>query len=156
MSIALDTNILFDILLPDPQFKDSSLSLLKKYAKTDKLIICDIVYGELALHFKEHGELNKFIADTSIKLVSMSTESLWVASLAWKKYLNRRNDILQCSFCGKQMEVKCNNCGNVISGRQHILSDFLIGGHALIESGKLLTRDRGFYRTYFKELKVIY
>ncbi len=156
MSVSIDTNILFDILLPDPQYKDSSLRLLKKYSETDKLIICNIVYGELALHFKKPGDLNKFLAETNIFLVPVSTEGLWLASLAWKEYLSRRNNQLQCSSCGNQVKIKCNYCGTLISGRQHILADFLIGGHALVESGKLLTRDRGFYRAYFKELEVIY
>ena len=39
--------------------------------------------------------------------------------------------------------------------RDRIVAEFLIGGHALILSDRLLTRDRGFYRGYFKRLKVI-
>jgi hypothetical protein len=38
--------------------------------------------------------------------------------------------------------------------RDRIVTDFLIGGHALVLCDRLLTRDRGFYRGYFKSLKV--
>jgi predicted nucleic acid-binding protein len=53
MSAAVDTNILLDILLPDPIYKESSLDLLTKYLKTDKLIISEIVYAELASQFTD-------------------------------------------------------------------------------------------------------
>jgi predicted nucleic acid-binding protein len=33
--------------------------------------------------------------------------------------------------------------------------DFLIGAHALLQCGGLITRDAGFFRDYFKGLKVI-
>jgi predicted nucleic acid-binding protein len=39
--------------------------------------------------------------------------------------------------------------------RSRMVADFLIGAHAQIECDRLLTRDRGFYRKYFKGLKVI-
>ncbi len=39
--------------------------------------------------------------------------------------------------------------------RERVVADFLIGAHALLQCGGLITRDAGFFRDYFKGLKVI-
>ncbi len=39
--------------------------------------------------------------------------------------------------------------------RKRIATDFLIGAHALSKDARLLTRDSGFYRDYFKGLEIL-
>jgi predicted nucleic acid-binding protein len=154
MTVAVDTNILLDILLPDPVFGDASLELLTITAQTDGLIISEVVYGELATQFPDQPFLTRFLKDTDIHLVNTPPEALWIAAAAWKAYLKNRDGALQCSRCGKKESFQCSGCGNMITVKQHIIPDFLIGGHALITAGKLLTRDRGFYRAYFEGLEI--
>lgn len=154
MTVAIDTNILLDILLPDPNYRDTSINLLTRYMKTDRLIISEVIYGELASQFFREKLLTNFLSDVGINLVGSSPSALWIASKAWKKYTKGRTNALQCRHCGKKEVFKCPACNSIINSRQHIISDFLIAGHALVESGKLLTRDRGFYKAYFPELVI--
>jgi hypothetical protein len=39
--------------------------------------------------------------------------------------------------------------------RSRLAADFLIGAHAQVRGGRLLTRDRGFYRRYFAAVAVV-
>jgi predicted nucleic acid-binding protein len=39
--------------------------------------------------------------------------------------------------------------------RERVVADFLVGAHALLQCRGLITRDAGFFRDYFKGLKVI-
>lgn len=154
MTVAIDTNILLDILLPDETYQERSLILLLKYARAESLIISEIVYAELAVQFSERKLLDRFLQDTGIDVINSSRKVLQEAAIAWKKYTRNRSEGLQCSHCGQKKIVRCDKCEKIVSSRQYIISDFIIGGHAFIHSRKLLTRDRGFYRSYFKDLKI--
>jgi hypothetical protein len=39
--------------------------------------------------------------------------------------------------------------------RTRMIADFLVGAHATARGGRLITRDRGFYRRYFTGLAII-
>ncbi len=100
MRIVLDTNILLDILLPDPKYKNKWLSLVTEYSRTTRLIISELVYAELASQFFEIDLLNMFLHDFYIILKNTSPEGLWYAARAWNKHINNRDDTLQCNYCG--------------------------------------------------------
>jgi predicted nucleic acid-binding protein len=42
-----------------------------------------------------------------------------------------------------------------LSWRQHILSDFLVGGHAAAQADRLLTRDLHYYRRHFPTVEIL-
>lgn len=154
MISAVDTNIILDVLIPDEKFGAASKALLNKAYQRGALIICEMVYAQLATQFESQQELDKFLKVTGILLEPSSPRSLYRAGLSWQRYRGRRSEKIQCSNCGNKLEVECQACGYKLSKRPHILSDFLIGGHALAQADVLLTRDRGYYRTYFKQLKI--
>jgi hypothetical protein len=131
MITAIDTNILLDILLPDATFYDGSVEALEGAADVGSLVVCDLVYAELCVHFPTQRECDDFLEDNEIRVESIRREAGFLASRAWRKYRMQ----------GGQ--------------RSRILPDFLIGAHAQAQATRLLSRDRGFFRKLFPSLTLI-
>ena len=111
--------------------------------------------GSPKRYYRKQVDFFRLIKKTDIRLVNSAPEALWMASRAWKAYTINRSKELQCTSCGNKQKMRCEQCGQFITGRQRFMADFLIGGHALFHAGTLLTRDRGYYQQYFPELAVI-
>ena len=131
MITAVDTNILLDVFLPDERFAADSAELLKLAYDEGALIICDIVYAELVPQFEDRQRLDNTLATINVSLSSVDADVAFLAGEKWGLYRKSR---------GK---------------RQRIITDFLIGAHATIKAERFLTRDRGFYKSYFPELEIL-
>ena len=152
---AIDTNILLDILIPNSDYLESSLACLLSSSPTDELVVCPTVFSELGVHFLSFEACKMFLNETGIKMTSLSMETLHDAGSAWKNYLRKKKDSFFCPSCGRGQKIVCSSCGRPIVSRQHILSDFIIGTHAKNQADQLITRDRGFYRSYFHGLNIV-
>lgn len=155
MISAVDTNILLDIIIPNQSFLKSSLEKLESTARKSRIIICEIVYSELASQFQTHSELNTFLNDTHIEIVWSNNESLFLASRLWLKYREKRPEKIYCSDCGKQMNTVCPHCGSQTVQPRRMLNDFIIGSHAITFADLFITRDLGFYKRYFSGIKIL-
>ena len=153
MITAVDTNILLDILLPDPEYKDTSRAYVERGIKEGALVICEVVYSELSAFFPKKKELDRFLEDLNVAIRPSIRDSLYNAGEAWKEYVKRRGADLQCPNCGNKTKINCSKCGQLLRSR-HIISDFIIGSHAKVLADTLITRDRGIYKAYFKDLKL--
>jgi len=131
MISSIDTNILLDVFLPDNRFAAGSAKLLKLAYDEGAMIICDIVYAELVPQFEDRRSLDDTLATIHVSLSSLDRDIALVAGERWARY--RRSG----------------------GRKKRIITDFLIGAHATIRAERFLTRDRGFYKSYFPELRVI-
>jgi predicted nucleic acid-binding protein len=156
MITAVDTNIILDVLIPGEPFCESSKELLDRHLSKGKLILCEVVVAELAARFPSNEELTSFLAETRTSLVHSNEKSLYLAGSRWAEYArkNAKSRFL-CGKCGHAFEPACPECNAALTRRLHVLADFLIGAHALVQADCILSRDLGVYKTYFSDLRVI-
>jgi predicted nucleic acid-binding protein len=155
MITAVDTNILLDILIPNAPHGDVSEKSLTGALEAGSVIISEAVYTELAAHFSMRAQIDRFLEEIGISLRPSGAEALYLAGRTWREYLHRRNNTPVCPSCGAAtQEIRCAKCGAVFFPRQHVIADFIIGAHAVTHADRLLTRDRGYYRTYFPDLRL--
>ncbi|HUE75722.1 MAG TPA: nucleotide-binding protein [Chloroflexota bacterium] len=155
MITAVDTNVLFDLLIPQAPRGELSERALTDAARAGALVVSEPVYAELAAFFPGRDQLEKFLNDTRIRHDPSSSLTLYEAGRAWRQYRERRPAGVMCSRCGQTQVARCAHCDEVIAVRQHVVADFIIGAHGLLQADRLLTHDRGDYATYFPDLAIV-
>jgi predicted nucleic acid-binding protein len=131
MITAVDTNILIDILEPDPAFGPLSKTALKRCLLEGSVVACEVVWAEVAVAYGHAVEAAvEAMERMGIQYSEMAVEATIEAARCWYDNLKKGGD------------------------RRRIAADFLIGGHGFRQADRLLTRDKGFYRSCFKKLNV--
>ena len=129
MTTATDTNILLDVFVPDESPNPLSVALLNDARRRGPVLVCDVVYAELVPAFDSREELDAALRAVGATVSPIDTDIAFAAGLRWAQYRRAGGP------------------------RTRILADFLIGAHAVATADTFLTRDRGFYTTYFPELQ---
>ena len=129
MITAVDTNVLLDVFIPSDEHGPRSREWLSAAYNAGAVIICDLVYAELVPAFTSRVSLDGALREIGAALSPINSSIAYEAGLRWKLYRESGGP------------------------RNRIIIDFLIGAHAASTADAFLTRDRGFFATYFPDLK---
>lgn len=129
--LLVDSNVILDIFLDDPNWADWSESALANYSIHTTLYINSIVYTEVSVGFKKIEELESALHKGGFQMLEIPKEALFLAGKAYLKYR-------------KDKGIK-----------KSPLPDFYIGAQAAVLDLDLITRDGGRYRTYFPTVRII-
>ena len=128
MITSVDTNVLLDVFVSGaPQHAQSRDWLTSAY-DSGAILVCDVVYAELVPAFGNRSALDEALRVINATVSPIDTAIAYEAGMRWSRYRQAGGP------------------------RERILADFLIGAHAAASADTFLTRDRGFYGTYFPEL----
>lgn len=127
----VDSNVILDIVLDDPNWADWSETMLNRYGTSGELYINPIIYTEVSIGFKRIEELEEAVEGAGFQMLEIPREALFLAGKVYLQY--RRKE------------------GTKLSP----LPDFFIGAHAAVLDVELITRDVSRYRTYFPTVGLV-
>jgi predicted nucleic acid-binding protein len=131
MPALVDTNVLIDIAVRDPEWLRWSRPQLERLRKAGSVVINQIIYSEFSLRYETIDEVDALLPEDAFRREGLPWEAAFAASRAFALYRRRGG------------------------AHEKVLPDFLIGAHAMIRGYAILTRDPRGYRQYFPALEII-
>jgi hypothetical protein len=129
--LLVDSNVILDIFLDDPNWADWSESVLVEYSSDTDLYINSIVYSEVSIGFEKIEELESALNKSGFQMLEIPKEALFLAGKVFLKYRRSRGI------------------------KRSPLPDFYIGAQAAVFDMELITRDVTRYHTYFPSVRLI-
>ncbi|HZT56860.1 MAG TPA: type II toxin-antitoxin system VapC family toxin [Burkholderiaceae bacterium] len=134
--IAIDSSVLIDLLGEDAM-ADAAEACLRDALAHGPVVLCDVVVSEVTAGLGHGAEIMDVVEEMGMSYLAVERKAAIRAGEMQRRYRQRLRAL------GKDVAV------------QRTVPDFIVGAHALLQCNALITRDAGFFRDYFKGLKVI-
>ena len=129
--IAVDSSVLLDVLVGDPRFGDASTQAVADALALGEVVVCDAVVAEVQTMLDTRETAMDALVEFGIRYEPTTLPAAVRAGHMQRRFRDRGGR------------------------RERVVADFLIGAHAMMQCDALITRDAGFYRDYFKGLKLV-
>ena len=134
--IAVDTSVIVDLLGDDTR-AEAAESCLRDALSRGPVVTCDVVVSEVVAGIGRSSQLIDTLEEMGLGFSALELRAAARAGEMQRRYNER-----------------LKSAGRM-PATPRTVRDFLIGAHALLQCQGLITRDAGFFRDYFKGLKVI-
>ena len=130
MITAVDSSVLWSLIKQEPGWQNWQ-DLLQQASTEGPLLVCPIVFAELAPSTLDEAALMGFLHRLQIGYDSLSPATAYLAGDTFRQY-------------------------RMAGGpRQHLVPDFLIAAHAMNQANRLAAIDRGYLRKWFPNLVLL-
>ena len=134
--IAIDSSVLIDLLGEDAG-ADSAEACLRDALAYGPVVLCDVVVSEITAGLGHGSDIMDVVEEMGMSYLPVERKAAIRAGEMQRRYKERLRALRK------------------EGAAQRTVPDFIVGAHALLQCSALITRDAGFFRDYFKGLKVI-
>ena len=134
--IAVDTSVMIDLIGDDARAA-SAEEAVRIALSHGPVVACEVVISEVVAGLGHGSVVIDILEEAGIGFMPLELRSAVRAGEMQRRYKERLR-------AGKEPQPV-----------HRAVPDFLIGAHAQAHADRLLTRDRGVYRTYFADLVIL-